>query len=127
MIQEESDTWVRENGPVNPGSAAITTGGMLQASHVIHAVGPYYEGEESDPVLASAVTAAIDRAVEQGLESMAFPLIASGLRNYPPERAAQVIANAVADWLSEHPDELTEVRLVGFSDQDAELFAAALK
>ncbi len=126
VIQEESDTWVRENGPVNAGTAAVTTGGMLQASHVIHAVGPYYEGEESDPILASAVTAALDAAVEHGLESVAFPLIASGLRKYPSDRAAQVIANAVISWLEDNPEALIEVRLVGFDEGTAELFAAAL-
>ena len=126
VIQEESDTWIRENGPVAPGSAAVTTGGMLQASHVIHAVGPYFDEDSSDPVLESAVVAALDLAVEHELESVAFPLISSGLRDYPPARAAEVIVAAVSAWLTTHPDSLTEVRLVGFSEKDAEFFAAAL-
>lgn len=126
VIQEESDTWVRENGPVAPGNAAITTGGMLQASHVIHAVGPYYDENGSDPILAAAISASLDAAEEHGLESVAIPLISSGLRNYPPARAAEVIVGAVVAWLNEHTDVLTEVRLVGFSEQDAEFFAKAL-
>ena len=126
VIQEESDVWVRENGPVAAGSAAITTGGMLQASHVIHAVGPYFDGDASDPILASAVAAALDLAVEHGLESVAMPLIASGMRGYPAARAAIVIADAVTSWLIDNPDTLSEVRIVGFSEGDAELIAAAL-
>jgi O-acetyl-ADP-ribose deacetylase (regulator of RNase III) len=127
VIQEESDAWVREHGPVQPGNVAVTTGGMLQASHVIHAVGPYYEDDSSDPVLASAVSSALAAAVEHGLQSLAFPLISSGLRGFPTDRAAQVIATAATEWLTDHPDVLTEVRLVGFSEQDAERFAEALR
>ncbi len=126
VIQEESDTWIREHGPVNPGGAAVTTGGMLQASHVIHAVGPYFDEASSDPILAAGVGASLDAAGEQGLRSVAFPLISSGARNYPADRAATVIVAAVEEWLVEHPGIITEVRLVGFSRKDAELFAAAL-
>jgi len=126
VIQEESDTWIREHGPVEPGSAAVTTGGMLQASHVIHVVGPYFEEGISDPALAEGVCSALDLAVEHELRSVALPLISSGLRGYPPERAAEVIAGAVADWVAAHPDALVEVRLVGFSEKDAKHFAAAL-
>lgn len=126
VIQEESDTWIRDHGPVSPGSAAVTTGGMLQASHVIHAVGPYYVADESDPTLAAAVASSLAAAVEHGLRSIAFPLISSGQRDYPPELAARVIAGAVVEWLAANPDSLIEVRLVGFSEKDAEHFAAAL-
>ncbi len=126
VIQEESDTWIREHGPVEPGSAAVTTGGMLQASHVIHAVGPYFGEGTNDPILAAAVGAALELAREHELESVAFPMISSGLRDYPSARAAEVIAGAVVAWLTDHPDVLTEVRLVGFTEKDAELFAAAL-
>ncbi len=126
VIQEESDTWVRENGPVEPGSVAVTTGGMLHASHVIHVVGPYFDEDTSDGVLAAGVSGALDAAVEHQLESIAFPMISAGLRAYPAERAARVITAAVAAWLEENPDLLTEVRLIGFSDQDARLFAAEL-
>lgn len=126
VIQEESDTWVREHGPVSPGEAAITTGGMLQASHVVHAVGPYFDAASSDLILAATVTASLDAAAEHGLRSIAIPMISSGARRYPAERAAPVIVGAVKDWLTEHHGVVTEVRLVGFSRKDAELFAAAL-
>ena len=125
VIQEESNTWVREHGPVVAGTAAVTTGGMLQASHVIHAVGPYCD-DTSDPTLAAAVVAALDLAQASGVSSIAFPMISSGLRGYPSPRAARVITEAVSAWLLEHPDVLTEVRLVGFTRKDADHFASAL-
>jgi putative ATPase len=126
VIQEESDTWIREHGPLKPGQAAVTTGGMLQASHVIHAVGPYLGDGDNDPALRSAVRSALDLAHSHGLRSAAFPAIATGLRGYPGRRATAIIVAAVSDWLEEHPNSLTEVRLVGFTDQLAELFAEAL-
>ena len=126
VIQEESDTWIRENGPVAPGGVAVTTGGMLQASHIIHAVGPYFDEGSSDPVLAAAVMKALDAAADHGLRSIAFPLISSGLRGYPAPRAAEVMTAAVREWLSDHADTLTEIRLVGFSRNHAELLATAL-
>lgn len=127
VIQEESDTWVLDNGPLEPGMAAVTTGGMLQASHVIHVVGPYYDNAE-DPgeLLASSVKAALAAAHENGLASVAFPAIATGQRGFPPPAATRVIVNAVVDWLEDHNDALTEVRLVGFSRQQAQMFAAEL-
>lgn len=126
VIQEESDTWVREHGPVAPGSAAVTTGGMLQASHVIHVVGPYYGDSTSDEVLAAAARSVLDAAVANGLSSLAMPAIATGQRGYPFEEAADVLVAAISGWLEEHPGVVTEVRLVGFSAKHAALFAKAL-
>jgi putative ATPase len=126
VIQEESDAWVREHGPVKPGHAAVTTGGMLHASHVIHAVGPYYDGEDSDAALRAAARSALDAAKKHGLQSIAMPAISTGERGYPADRATSVLVRAVSDWLEENPDTLDEIRLVGFTDKHAELFADAL-
>jgi putative ATPase len=127
VIQEESDTWVLDNGPLKPGAAAVTTGGMLQASHVIHVVGPQY-GKDEDPagLLASSTQAALRAAHEHGLKSVALPAIATGQKKYPIAEAAPVIVGAIVDWLQENPDTLTEVRLVGFSRKQARHFVAAV-
>jgi len=126
VIQEESDAWVRTHGPVAPGTAAVTTGGMLQASHVIHAVGPQYGNDTSDEILAAAVTAALDAAASNGLRSIAFPMLCTGERGYPPDETASVITHTVEGWLTTNPDTLVEVRLVGFTRKQAELFAGYL-
>jgi putative ATPase len=127
VIQEESDAWVLDNGPLRPGTAAVTTGGMLQASHVIHVVGPDY-GKVENPaeLLALSTQAALSAALEHGLKSIAFPMIATGQKKYPIAKAAPVIVGAVVDWLQEYPDTLTEVRLVGFSRRHAQLLASAV-
>jgi putative ATPase len=128
VIQEESDAWVRDHGPVGRGQAAVTTGGMLIASHVIHVVGPIYRpGQPNAEILRDAVFAALDAAAGHELRSIAFPAISAGIYGYPPEEATAVIAEAVAGWLETNPNDLVEVRLVGFSDEIAASFARALQ
>ena len=99
-IQRESDEWVRRQGRVPTGSAAITSGGRLQARHVIHAVGPVYDGSaRSAGLLASAVRSALRLADERDLETIALPAISTGIFGYPMEEAAEVMLRAVADYL----------------------------
>lgn len=98
-IQRESDAWVRQHGPVRTGTAAITSGGKLKARHVIHAVGPVYDGTpRSADLLASAVRAALSMADEHGLKSIALPAISTGIFGYPMEEAAQVMVSAAIGY-----------------------------
>jgi O-acetyl-ADP-ribose deacetylase (regulator of RNase III) len=102
-IQRESAAWVRQHGPVVTGSAAITSGGDLKARHVIHAVGPIYDGAaraRSAERLGSAVRAALQMADEHGLASVALPAISTGIFGYPVEAAAQVMLRAAITYLS---------------------------
>jgi len=99
-IQRESDAWVRQHGRVVTGSAAITSGGNLKARHVIHAVGPVYDGSpRSAELLASAVRAALRMADEHGLKSVGLPAISTGIFGYPMEEAAQVMLRAAVEYL----------------------------
>jgi O-acetyl-ADP-ribose deacetylase (regulator of RNase III) len=100
-IQRESDEWVRQHGRVVTGSAAITSGGRLEARYVIHAVGPIYDSTpRSAELLASAVRAALQLADEHGLKSIALPAISTGIFGYPVEEAAQVMLSAAIAYLS---------------------------
>ncbi len=99
-IQSESDVWVHTRGRVPTGSAAITSGGRLKARHVIHAVGPIYDGTaRSAELLASAVRAALQMADDHGLKSVALPAISTGIFGYPVEEAAQVMLEAAIAYL----------------------------
>jgi O-acetyl-ADP-ribose deacetylase (regulator of RNase III) len=101
-IQRESDAWVRRHGPVTTGSAAITSGGDLKARHVIHAVGPVYDGTpRSAELLASAVRAALRMADEHGMKSIALPAISTGIFGYPLAEAAQVMLRAAIAYLEQ--------------------------
>lgn len=97
VIQKESNQWVRENGRVETGSAAITSGGDLKADYVIHAVGPVYKSmspSKAADLLASAVTSALRMADEHDLQSIALPAISTGIFGYPMEEAAEVMLKA---------------------------------
>lgn len=127
VIQEESDAWIREHGPVGRGEAAVTTGGMLIASHVIHVVGPIYRaGQDNAEMLRDAVFAALDATGRHNLASLALPAISAGIFGYPPAEATAVITSAVVNWLESTPNSLVEVRLVGFNEEISDDFATAL-
>ena len=87
--------------PIQTGDAVITSGFALPAKHIIHAAGPVYrdgkQGEEAK--LRACYTNALDLAHEHGCESVAFPLISSGIYGYPKDEALSVATGAIGDWL----------------------------
>ena len=100
--------------PIKTGEAVITPGFNLLAKHVIHAVGPIYHQwseQESRMLLHGAYTNALKLAVENGCESIAFPLISSGIYGYPKSEALKVATEAIRDFLKEQE---LEVYLVVF-------------
>lgn len=126
-IQEESDRWVAEHGPLSPGVAAVTGAGRMPARMVIHVAGPRYQaGQDNEGLLRTAVRAALDAALERECRTVALPAISAGIFGYPLSEAASVIACACAAWAGEHPGALAEIRLVGFNEAVEEAFAAAL-
>lgn len=105
------------------GEAVITTGGLLQARHVIHTVGPVYgrhDGEEA-VLLAACYSNALALAASHGLASLAFPAISTGIFEYPRDEAARVSSEAIKGFM-ENDDKLREVRLVFFKPHDAAIF-----
>ena len=105
------------------GQAVITSGGRLAARCVIHTVGPVKsaEGERAAGLLAACYRNALTLAVENGLNSIAFPAISTGVYGYPREEAAVVASRAIADFLADDTS-LSDVRLVFFAEQDASIF-----
>lgn len=127
-VQRESDEWVRRNGPLQPGHAAVTTAGKMPADHVIHVVGPRYRsGQDNAGLLRDAVRAALDAAAGSGARTVALPAISAGIFGYPAGEATTIITSASADWLSEHDDAMDAVVLVGYDRPSAELFVDALR
>lgn len=94
-----------ELAPIKTGEAVITPGFDLPSKFVIHTAGPVYRKqnpEESERLLRSAYTKSLRVAVENGCESIAFPLISSGIYGYPKDEALQVATSAIRDFLTEH-------------------------
>ena len=85
------------------GSARITAGFNLPARHVIHAVGPMWQGGgAAEPeLLASAYRSSMQLAAEHGLRSIAFPAISTGIYGYPLRPATEIAVETVLAQLGE--------------------------
>ncbi len=125
-IQSESDAWVRRHGLVTHDHPAYTGAGNLPCRYVIHAVGPMWgEGDENFK-LASAVTGALQVAVELKLSSLALPAISTGIFGFPVAPAATSILSNIVDFFASHPGtSLRLVRVVELSQDKIEIFQQA--
>lgn len=118
----------RELGGCGTGDAKITAGYRLPAVHVIHTVGPVWQGgaEEEDRLLARCYRRSLEVAVANGLRSVAFPAISTGVYGFPAERAAEIAVATVASLLADEPS-ISRVVFCCFGEASAELHRQALR
>ena len=121
-IQKESDDWVRQHGPVSHSHPAWTSGGLLPAKYVIHAVGPVWGDGDEDNKLADAVTGCLRVADELKLTSIAMPAISTGIFGFPKERAAKIIFSAIEKYFESNASTLKVVKLVLFDQPTVDVF-----
>lgn len=97
---------VRPGVRCQTGEARITSGGNLKAKWVIHTVGPVYrDGKHGEPEkLAACYRNSLQLAVDNGIRSIAFPSISTGVYGYPVEGAATIAVREVRRFLSVHPE-----------------------
>jgi O-acetyl-ADP-ribose deacetylase (regulator of RNase III) len=127
-IQQESDRWVQEHGPVSHAEPAYTSGGNLPCQYVIHAVGPVWGSGEEDMKLAAAVKGTLETANSLGLRTISLPAISTGIFGFPKARAARLIFETIDTYLGqEHQSSIELVRLVLFDQATADIFLMTLK
>jgi O-acetyl-ADP-ribose deacetylase (regulator of RNase III) len=125
VVQEESDVWVRQHGPVLTGTAAITGAGRLPAKHVIHAVGPVW-GSGDEEKLGSAVRSALALADAHHLRSISIPGISSGIFGGPKDVCARVIVQTSLNYLAQNSASgLQEIRFCNIDEPTAAAFVRA--
>ena len=110
------------------GDAKITKGYGLPAPHVIHAVGPVWQGGgkgEAD-LLAACYRRSLEVAQENALATIAFPAISTGIYGYPADEAAAVAVKAVAETLP-RTGGITQVIFCCFDGDSAERHRRALE
>lgn len=104
------------------GDAKITRGYRLKARHVIHAVGPVWNGggKNEETLLASCYRKALDLAAAHRLTSIAYPAISTGIYRFPADLAARIAVGTVAAEVAAQPRGLTRVIFCCFSAESAE-------
>jgi O-acetyl-ADP-ribose deacetylase len=117
-IMAECDRIRQEKGGCPTGEAVITTAGKLKAKKVIHTVGPVWNGGSGDEehLLANAYRNSLKQVVENGLKSVAFPNISTGIYGYPKKEAAETAIKTVKDFLSGNK-EIEKVIFVCFDSE----------
>ncbi len=127
IVEEQSRAWVRQHGPITHETPAVTACGNLPCRYIIHVVGPVWHGGRDDEAakLRTAVQAALQRAADLGLGSLALPAISTGIYGYPKTQAARVILQAIADHFTAQPrSPLTDVRVVLYDQPTTAAFLA---
>jgi len=124
-IQSESDDWIRQRGPVTHSHPAWTSGGLLPAKFVIHAVGPVWGDGDEDKKLSDAVTGSLRVADELKCSSIAMPAISTGIFVFPKDRAAKIILSTIENYFENNSSNLKVVKLVLFDQSSADVFVKA--
>ena len=109
------------------GQAKITKGYNLPARQDIHTVGPVWRGGDcNEPqLLADCYCNALRLAVENHLNTIAFPAISTGVYRFPPDRACKIAVQTVRDFLPQNPS-IQEVTFVCFDAATLHLYQQEL-
>ena len=107
----------------------LTDAYNLPAKKVIHIVGPIVESRLTpvlEKALADCYTNTLDMCLENGLKSVAFCCISTGVFRFPGRRAAEIAVKTVKKWMSAHPDVMDRVIFNVFKDEDKEYYEQEL-
>ena len=109
------------------GEAKITGGYRLKAKYIIHTVGPIYSGSPLDAAnLEHCYWNSLVLAKENGVHSIAFPAISTGVYGYPPEEAVKIAVRTVRKWLEQEKEYKMQVIFSCFDKRMYELYRQEL-
>jgi O-acetyl-ADP-ribose deacetylase len=132
IVDQESATWISQNGEVPVGKgAAVTSAGNMSAKYVIHVVGPMCEVTgKTNPTertqLRQAVITALKTADSNDCASVALPIISAGIYGFPLKEACNIIVKA-AHAFSPSARHVQKIILCGFSRPDTAALETALR
>ncbi|MEO0092530.1 MAG: macro domain-containing protein [candidate division WOR-3 bacterium] len=112
----------RKLGGCNTTEAKLTKGYNLKAKYVIHTVGPIFRYREKDAIdLRNTYLNCLKLALENGIKSIAFPSISTGIYGYPIREAAEIALTAIKDFLRKNHG-INLVRIVLLKDDDFRIY-----
>lgn len=110
------------------GEAKITKGYRLKAKHVIHTVGPIYSGKDGDAVmLKNCYWNSLNLAKQNGLHSMAFSAISTGVYGYPLKDATKIAVETVKLWMDQNSDYVMDVIFSCFDQRTLDTYKKQLE
>lgn len=111
------------------GDAKITGGYRLPCDYVIHTPGPIWRGGNDNErgLLASCYRSCLQRAVENGVRTIAFPSISTGVYSFPLGEAAEIAVKTVREFIAQNPGRLDTVKWVLFGKRELEAYRAQIE
>ena len=111
------------------GKSKITGAYRLPCDYVIHTVGPIWRGGgHGEPgLLAGCYRNSLELAVQNGIRTIAFPSISTGIYSYPLMKAAEVAVRTVKDFVEKHPGKLDLVEWVLFDEVTKDAYDRTLE
>lgn len=111
------------------GQAKITKGYNLPCQYIIHTVGPVWNGgkKQEEELLADCYKNTLRVAAENGIRTIAFPSISTGIYHFPVEKAAKIAVSTVAAFLQENEGALDLVVWVLFDENTKAVYEAAVE
>ena len=117
------------NYNLETGKAIITKGYNLPCKYIIQTVGPIIENEvteQNEKELKNCYINSLKLAVDNGIKTLAFPCISTGVFRFPKDRACKIAIESVKDFLKEN-DKIEKVVFNVYSDEDLEIYKNELK
>jgi O-acetyl-ADP-ribose deacetylase (regulator of RNase III) len=117
-----------KQGGCKVGEAVITTAGNMPAKYVIHTVGPVWSKSKSgaEELLARAYYNSLKIAIENGVKTIAFPNISTGIYHFPKDKAAEIALHTVKDFVSKH-SKIEKVVFVCFDEENYSIYKKLLE
>ena len=124
QLQEEC----RKLNGCKTGEAKLTGAYKLPCKYIIHTVGPIWHGgnQDEEKLLADCYRNSLQIAVDQGIRSVAFPSISTGVYSFPKDKAAAIALRAVNQFIEANPGKMDLIKWVLFDDDTLSVYKDAL-
>lgn len=111
------------------GEAKITGAYKLYCEYIIHTVGPVWNGGKNseEEKLAKCYRNSMKLAAENGIKTIAFPSISTGIYRFPVDKAAKIAVNTVKQFLNENPGEIDKVTWVLFDSNTLDVYTKEIE